>query len=119
MYYTRATMQTIQERLDYAVTKFTKYQADLGATVVTEITGLRTAFANARDTQLEGKGEVSEARGMVKTTRTALELQLTDNLLALAKLFKGQPAKAAEFFNQSLLEDPQHPPVPPVPPPGS
>ena len=115
MYYTRATMQTIQARLDYAVEKFTKYQAELGAAVVAEITGLRSAFSAARDAQVGDKGEVSEARGMVKTTRRSLELQLLDNLLALAKLFKGQPEKAAEFFNQSLLEDPQHTPVPPNP----
>ena len=41
-----------------------------------------------------------------RTTRTTLELQLTDNLLMLAKDFKGQPDKAAEFFDQSLIEDP-------------
>ena len=27
-------------------------------------------------------------------------------MFALAKQFKGQPEKAAEFFTQSLLEDP-------------
>ncbi|MBA2435962.1 MAG: hypothetical protein H0V54_12940 [Chthoniobacterales bacterium] len=63
MYYTRATRQTIQARLDYAVDKFTKYQAQLGA--------------------------------------------------ALVKLFKGEPAKAPEFFNQSLLEDPAQNAAPP------
>lgn len=42
----------------------------------------------------------------MRTTRTVLELQLTGNGLSLAREFKGQPKKAAEFFNQSLLEDP-------------
>ena len=52
------------------------------------------------------KDGVSKARGAAKTTRTALEMQLTDNVLTLAKAFKGQPEKAAEFFDQSRLEDP-------------
>jgi hypothetical protein len=122
MYYTRATMQTVAQRLDYAVDKFTKYQAQLGADLVTEFTNLRTSFKNARTSQLTTKGTVSDARGDVKTTRTALGLQLLDNLLTLAKQFKGQPSRAAEFFNQSLLEDPQQgnggvtPPTPPGPP---
>ena len=42
----------------------------------------------------------------MKDTRRVLELQLTDNLLSLAKEFKGQPGKCAGLFNQSLLEDP-------------
>lgn len=41
---------------------------------------------------------MSQARGAVRTTRTALELQLTDNLLTLAKDFKGQPDKAGGVF---------------------
>lgn len=49
---------------------------------------------------------VSRACSNECTGGTVLELQLTDNLLALTKQFKGQPEKAAEFFTQSLLEDP-------------
>lgn len=105
-YYTRATMQNIKQRLDYAVEKFTKYQTQLGAPLVTEFTDLRTSFNSARDQQVDDKGSVSQAREAVKTTRRTLELQLTDNLLALAKEFKGQPDKAALFFDQSRLEDP-------------
>lgn len=105
-YYTRATMETVKQRLDYAVEKFTKYQAQLGAPLVTEFTELRTSFNSARDQQVDDKGSVSQARDAVKTTRRALELQLTDNLLTLAKEFKGQPDKAVLFFDQSRLEDP-------------
>ena len=105
-YYTRATMETIKQRLDYAVEKFTKHQAKLGAELVTEFTELRTNFNNAREDQVDDKGSVSKARDAVKTTRRTLELQLTDNLLTLAKEFKGQPDKAALFFDQSRLEDP-------------
>lgn len=105
-YYTRATMETMAQRLDYAVEKFTKYQAQLGADLVAEFEGLRTQFAAARDEQVDDKGAVSQARGRVRETRTALELQLTDNVLVLAREYKARPEKASEFFNQSLLEDP-------------
>lgn len=115
-YYTRATMANIKERLAYAVEKVTKFQAQLGADLVTELTGLQTSFNSARDAQVGDKGSVSQARGSVASTRRALELQLTDNLLALARQFKGQPAKAAEFFDQSQLENPT-PNKPASPPP--
>ena len=118
MYYTRVTMQTAQQRLDYLVSKLTKFQAQLGAPLTAEFTTIRTSFETARTTQVEGMGSVSTARGVVKTTRTALELQLLDNLLTLAKEFKGQPEKAMEFFDQSKLEDPtqsQDTPPPPTP----
>ena len=105
-YYTRATMETIKQRLDYAVEKFTKHQAKLGADLVTEFTELRKNFNSARDDQVDDKGDVSKARGAVKTTRRALELQLTVNVLTIAKDFVGQPDKATLFFDQSRLEDP-------------
>ncbi|HEX8372191.1 MAG TPA: hypothetical protein VF585_05400 [Chthoniobacterales bacterium] len=105
-YYTKATMETIKQRLDYAVEKFTKFQAQLGAPLLAEFTALRSSFNEARTGQVEVKGQVSQARGAVKTTRTALELQLMKNLLTLAKDFVGQPEKEAEFFDQSKLEDP-------------
>ena len=105
-YYTRATMQTAQQRLDYLLEKLTKFQAQLGAPLTAEFTSIRSSFEAARGSQVVEKGGVSTARGAVKTTRTALELQLLDNLLTLAKEFKGQPEKAAEFFDQSKLEDP-------------
>lgn len=112
-YYTRATMQNIQQRFDYAVKTFTKYSAQLGPELAAEFVALRTSFMAARSGQVEGKGEVGEARGTVKATRHDLELQLFDNLLTLAKMFKDEPARAAEFFDQSLLEDPVHAPTPP------
>lgn len=105
-YYTRVTMETMKQRLDYAVEKFTKYKTQLGAPLVTEFTALRTSFNEAREEQVGEKGNVSQAREAVRTTRGALELQLTGNLLTLANQFKGEPEKAATFFDQSRLEDP-------------
>lgn len=106
-YYTRMTMANAAERIDYAVQKITKYKTDLGDDMVTQFTGLQSAFVNARGSQVQDKGAVDQSRQAVRDTRRALELQLMDNLFTLAKLYKGQPEAAAQFFDQSLLEDPQ------------
>ena len=116
-YYTRVTMQTAKQRLDYLVEKLTKFQAQLGAPLTAEFADIRTSFEGARSAQVGGMGAVSTARGEVKSTRTALELQLLDNLLTLAKEFKGQPEKAMEFFDQSKLEDPTQSQATDNPPP--
>ncbi len=48
--------------------------------------------------------------------RFSPELQLLDNLLTFARFYKAQPVRAAEFFDQSLLKDPQQSkPAPPTP----
>ncbi len=85
------------------VGKVTKYKSQLGSDLLTEFTDLRTSFASVRGGQVQEKGK---AREQVRLTRRPLEIQLTDNLLTLAKQFVGQPERAAEFFDQSLLEDP-------------
>jgi hypothetical protein len=108
-YYTRATMANVGERIAYAVEKFTKYKDALGDDLVTEITAVQSSFTNARTQQVGDMGAVDQARQGVRDTRTPLELQLLDNLLTLAKSCKGQPEQAAQFFDQSLLEDPARP----------
>jgi hypothetical protein len=40
------------------------------------------------------------------STRTAIELQVGKNILAIASHHLGNPDRAADYFNQSLLEDP-------------
>ncbi|MEO5712354.1 MAG: hypothetical protein ABIT37_02610 [Luteolibacter sp.] len=50
---------------------------------------------------MEAKGDHARARANLATTRTALELQLVKNILTIA-----HPERAADYFNQSLLEDP-------------
>jgi hypothetical protein len=55
-YYTEASMQTVAQRLDYAVEKFTKDQTELGAPLVAEFTQLRTDFTAARGEQVEDNG---------------------------------------------------------------
>jgi hypothetical protein len=81
-------------------------------------TSIKTAFSTARDSQVETKGDLAQARAREAATRPVLELQLGRNILAIASQFLGQTAQAAIYFNQSLLEDPtrnnEDTPLPPV-----
>lgn len=114
--YTRATMANAEVLMDRMVTKATKYQAELGAGIVTEFTDLRAAFVSARAAQLGQIGGVSDARDQLWTSRGALEVQTTINALTIAIKYIGQPEKESLFFDQSKLEDPDRS-APPAPPP--
>lgn len=120
--YSRATMSNAEVLMDRMVTKTTKYQALLGAAIVTEFTNARAAFMSARAAQLNQKGDVSGAADARWSTRAALERQTTVNLMTVAIKYLGQPEKVLLFYNQSILEEPESeeeetPVVPPVPPP--
>ncbi len=55
---------------------------------------------------MEAKGDLAQARAALATARTTLEMQLGGNILAIAAHHLGSPARAVDYFNQSLLEDP-------------
>jgi hypothetical protein len=77
-----------------------------GAVQLAEFTALKTTFSTAREGQVDAKGDLAQARANVASTRTALELQVGKNILAIASHHLGSRERAADYFNQSLLEDP-------------
>jgi hypothetical protein len=83
-----------------------KYQASLGPELLAEFTALKATYAGAREGQVDAKGELAQARAALATTRSTLELRLGQNVLAIAAQHLGQPERAKDYFNQSLLEDP-------------
>lgn len=112
-------MADAKELMDRMVLKSTKYVAQVGQEMVDEFTAARTAFMNARDTQVQQKGEVGEAAQQRRAARAALELQLQKNALTIALMFVGQPERCPDFFTQSKLENPKKakPETPATPPP--
>lgn len=104
--YNKARHGQVTGFLDRLITAAGKYQSELGPELLAEFTALKSTFASARDGQVEAKGDLAQARANVAATRTALELQLGKNILAIASHHLGQPKRAADYFNQSLLEDP-------------
>ena len=82
-----------------------KYQAEVGQELLAEFTALQVTFNNARDGQVEAKGDLAQARANLAASRSVLELQLGRNILAIASEHLGEPDRATDYFNQSLLED--------------
>lgn len=82
------------------------HAAELGEDFQSTIGVLVDGFTNARNAQVNLKGSKTAAAEDRRVTKSALALQLFDNLLVLARRHKGDPDKAALYFNQSLLEDP-------------
>ncbi len=106
MEYSRARIGQVTGLLDRLISAADKHKAILGAELLAEFQGLKAAFATARDGQVDSKGELAQARADIATSRDVLELQLGRNILAIASHHLGQPERAADYFNQSLLEDP-------------
>ncbi len=103
--YNRARLGQIPGLLDRLITGATKHEAQLGPELLAEFMALKTTFSTAREGQVDAKGDLAQARANVAITRTALELQVGKNILAIASHHIGSPERAADYFNQSLLED--------------
>ena len=117
--YNQARLGQIPGLLDRLITSATKHQTQLGPELRAEFTALKATFSGAREDQVEAKGDLAQARAHVATCRMALERQVGKNILAIASHHFGSPERAADYFNQSLLEDPTRsnddatpPPVP-------
>ena len=104
--YNKARLGQIPGLLTRLIAAATKYQAELGPELLAEFQALQTTFDNARDGQVEAKGDLAQARADLAASREALELRLGKNILAVASHHLGDPAAATTYFNQSLLEDP-------------
>lgn len=104
--YNKARLGQIPGLLERLITATNKHKTELGPELLAEFIALKTTFSAAREGQVEAKGELANARARVATTRTALEHQIGKNILAIASHHLGDRERAADYFNQSLLEDP-------------
>lgn len=102
----QARLGQITAILDRLIAAAGKYQSAVGPELLAEFTALKATYTTARDGQVEAKGDLAQARADLAAARTALELQLGRNLLAIASHHLGHPERAADYFTQSLLEDP-------------
>jgi ATP/maltotriose-dependent transcriptional regulator MalT len=117
MEYSRARLGQVTGLLDRLIAAADKHKAAVGPELLVEFQALKTTFDTAREGQVESKGELAQARSEVATTRTVLELQLGRNLLIIATHHLGRPERAADYFAQSLLEDPTRNDEDETPPP--
>ena len=115
--YNRARLGQLPALLDRYITAADKYKDTLGPELLAEFTALKTSFTTARESQVEAKGDLAQVRAALAAARVVLEMQLGRNILAIASHHLGQPERAADYFNQSLLEDPARSTEEPVTPP--
>ena len=115
--YNRARLGQLPALLDRFITAADKHKATLGPELLAEFNALKTSFATARDGQVEAKGDLAQIRAALAAARVVLEMQLGKNILVIATHHHGHPERAADYFNQSLLEDPTRSNEEPITPP--
>ncbi|MCX6270419.1 MAG: hypothetical protein NTU44_04210 [Bacteroidetes bacterium] len=96
----KSNMETLINRL---VTTANRHATEVGADFVQAFTNIQTNYTSARSTQLNKIGEVKANKTTSKTTRTALEIQLTKNLHYIGYTYPGDEERCLSFFNQHVL----------------
>ncbi len=98
----------------------TAHVADLGAALVTTVTGLLSEWQAVYANSESSGGAATTSQEGKKLARENLQLMLFLNLLKLAEMFARQPEKLNLYMQQSLLEETtapeEEPPAPPTPP---
>lgn len=106
--YLHANMGTIDIIMARFLQASIKYQLVLGVEFANLFTQLKNEFLNARSTQMELMGKVSNAKSESRDSRREMEKQLMKNLLIIASNNVGEPNKVGIYFNQRLLKYRKH-----------
>ncbi|MDF1549856.1 MAG: hypothetical protein P1P88_18660, partial [Bacteroidales bacterium] len=87
--YSSAIKANIETLINRMVNVATIHSAEVGADFIKAFTDIQTNYSSARSEQLNKIGEVKATKTNVKTTRSALEMQLTKNLHFIGYTFPG------------------------------
>ena len=99
---TLENVETIMKRL---VAATATHRAKVGDAIAKEFEAYPELFKEARGVQLTEIAKVGDIRQEAKDARLALAIQMTKNVLDIAKNNIGNTDAAKLFFNQSLLEE--------------
>ena len=105
--YSTATKGNIETLLQRLLDKLQKYVNVFGNNLYTIFETIQTNYQAARNEQLITMGNVDMLKSKVASTRDALEAQLMKNILLLAVEFMGNPERADDFFDQSIIRPKQ------------
>lgn len=94
------TFDTITERYKNVLAS---HAGDFTAGFVTDYNTARALFKTSRQAQQTAMSNVANERSDMNTTRPALALQLTTNLLTIALQYVGDESKCDVYFDQSIL----------------
>ncbi len=108
----------VDDHLIALINGLTPLAAVMGGTALGDAGGLLSTWLVIYGASESTTGAKTATEAEKEIARAALERQLSVNALTIALHFLGQKEKAADFFQQHLLEDhPAAPPEPPAPPP--
>lgn len=96
----KANIETLMTRM---VVASTAHQADLGVDFVTLFTDLKNNYITARTAQLQQFGLVDSSKSVTSSKRDVVEIRLSKNIMILAGQFLGNPDRANDFFDQSII----------------
>ena len=115
-----ATDDGLEQNIQTLLNAVTAHVADLGAALVTTVTGLLSEWQAVYANSESSGGAATTSQEGKKLARENLQLMLFLNLLKLAEMFARQPEKLNLYMQQSLLEETtapeEEPPAPPTPP---
>jgi len=94
------TLETISERYKLVLNS---HAADFTAVFIGDYNTFQGTFVANRAAQTTAKGNVASERSDLATSRPAVALQLTTNLLTIALQYVGDESKADVYFDQSIL----------------
>lgn len=101
--YLRADLPTLETISNRYKTVLGNHAADFTPAFVTEYNTVQGTFVTNRAAQQAAMGNVAAERSDIATTRPALALQLTKNLLTISLQYVGDETKADVYFNQTIL----------------
>lgn len=102
--YNQATKTSIENLMVRVVAVGTKYVSVLEQAFVDLFTQFEADYHAARELQGQQKGVVTAEKTVSEKTRDELEVQLNQNLLALAQKYLGNASRGLDFFDQSIIQ---------------
>lgn len=99
--------EQLENEMQVTLAGLTAHQADLGATVLSDMAGLLSTWISTYGLQAGAKVAQKASGGSLQTLRTALELELQKNVLFVAFTFPLDRAKGMFYLPQELLRSPK------------
>ncbi len=107
--YNNVNKGNIDTMMDQAILAFTLHQDVLGSEILKEFQDLKDQYDAARSDQQRQKQNKGGSIGSWDDNLEIMKDQAFDNLLVIARNYKGQPEKIKMYFDTSIITPDVHP----------